>query len=62
MIAWYHRQFVEVGDTMFKEEFPSEEYYTEFLKEEENGSAAVLSNRLRNNMVEYFTGRFRCYI
>ncbi|XP_067951033.1 uncharacterized protein [Watersipora subatra] len=55
VIAWYHRQFVEVGDAMFKEEFPFQEY------KREDGStpnATELCDLLRASMVDYFLGKW----
>ncbi|XP_067950407.1 NACHT and WD repeat domain-containing protein 2-like [Watersipora subatra] len=46
VIAWYHRQFVEVGDTMFKDEPPVEGYKIQ---------ASHLCNLLRESMVDYFS-------
>lgn len=51
MIAWYHRQFVEVGDTMFKDEFPNLDYSSP-----EAADTNSLCNLLRERMVDYFTG------
>ena len=54
MIAWYHRQFVEVGDIMFKEEYPKDEYVLE--DGNSPSSATELCDILRENMVNYFLG------
>ncbi|XP_067950394.1 NACHT and WD repeat domain-containing protein 2-like [Watersipora subatra] len=55
VIAWYHRQFVEVGDTMFKEELPFQEYKRE---DESTPSATELCDILRASMVDYFLGKW----
>lgn len=81
MIAWYHRQFVEVGDTVFKDELPpdydsiepqeplkkpDEELKKLKLDDDDDDSedeapakatgAEGLQTKLRENMVNYFTG------
>lgn len=50
-MAWYHRHFVELGNTMFKEEFPNPDYSSPEAVDTES-----LCNLLREKMIEYFTG------